>query len=322
MRTSAQLLAGVALLAGAISCKGTINPGGGAPGDTDPGNSGSGNSGNSGTSGATGTAGMVGGAAGTGGAAPAIVPFEATSPASYTAKVKNLLTGQPPTADELAAVTTDPKALRALIDTWMATPEFQTKMLVFFRNAFQQAQVDGTMLLDQLGGRGISSNGPALQRLIVNIQESFPRTAWQLVSTGKPWSGTIDTSQYMVTTALASFLGFVDDRFVDDKAVGHGQPQAHRDGLERSHDHARRHDEPGEPELPQGLDGDRHAELREPRAQLHGAGRAVPALLYAHGARRHRQARARRPDLPRLQHHAGLHGRRLRRLAPRDHSAA
>src|SRR5450432_895193 len=218
MRTSAQLLAGVALLAGAISCKGTINPGGGAPGDTDPGNSGSGNSGNSGTSGATGTAGMVGGAAGTGGAAPAIVPFEATSPASYTAKVKNLLTGQPPTADELAAVTTDPKALRALIDTWMATPEFQTKMLVFFRNAFQQAQVDGTMLLDQLGGRGISSNGPALQRLIVNIQESFPRTAWQLVSTGKPWSGTIDTSQYMVTTALASFLGFVDDRFVDDKA--------------------------------------------------------------------------------------------------------
>src|SRR5450432_1800988 len=219
MRTSAHLLAGVALLAGAISCKGTINPGGGAPGDTDPGNSGAGNSGMSGPSGTAGASMVGGGAGAAGGVAPTpVVPFEATSPASYTAKVKNLLTGQPPTADELAAVTTDPKALRALIDTWMATPEFQTKMLVFFRNAFQQAQVDGTMLLDQLGGRGISSNGPALQRLIVNIQESFPRTAWQLVSTGKPWSGTIDTSQYMVTTALASFLGFVDDRFVDDKA--------------------------------------------------------------------------------------------------------
>jgi hypothetical protein len=219
MRTSAHLLAGVALLAGAISCKGTISPGGGAPGDTDPGNSGSGNSG---MTSATGTAGasMVGGGAGAaGGVTPTpVVPFEATSPASYTAKVKDLLTGLPPTAAELAAVTSDSKALHALIDTWMATPQFQTKMLVFFRNAFQQAQVDGTMLLDQLGGRGISSNGPALQRLIVNIQESFPRTAWQLVATGKPWSGTVDTSQYMVTTALASFLGFVDDRFVDDKA--------------------------------------------------------------------------------------------------------
>src|SRR5450432_4348350 len=153
MRTSAHLLAGVALLAGAISCKGTINPGGGGPGETDPGNSGSGNSGMTTPSGASGMGGPAGGGAGaTGGVTPTpVVPFEATSPASYTAKVKDPLTGLPPTAAELAAVTTDAKALRALIDTWMATPEFQTKMLVFFRNAFQQAQVDGTMLLDQLG---------------------------------------------------------------------------------------------------------------------------------------------------------------------------
>ena len=78
---------------------------------------------------------------------PTTVPFEATSPAAYTAKVKTLLTGLPPTAAELASVTGDPKALRALLDTWMATPQFQTKMITFFKNAFQQAQVDNSTLL-------------------------------------------------------------------------------------------------------------------------------------------------------------------------------
>jgi hypothetical protein len=211
MRTPARLLAGAVLLAGAISCKGTIGEGGGAsPSPTDPGSAGSAGTGAP-------VAGVDAGAVADATPAP-MFPFEATSPASYTAKVKDLLTGLPPTGAELASVTADPKSLRGLIDQWMTTPQFQTKMLVFFRNAFQQAQVDGTALLDQLGGRGLATNGPALQRLLVNIQESFGRTAWQLVATGKPFNGTIDTSQYMVTTALASFLSFLDDRYVDDKA--------------------------------------------------------------------------------------------------------
>jgi hypothetical protein len=206
-------LAACAALVGLASCKGTIGSGGpgSAPGATDPGSTGAG--------GAIvpGVVAADGGAPDDATAAPTF-PFEATSPASYTAKVKDLLTGLPPTAAELAAVTGDAKALTGLIDTWMATPQFQAKMLVFFKNAFQQAQVDGTAILDQLGGRGLATNGATLQRLLVDIQESFPRTAWQLVAAGKPWNGTIDTSQYMVTTALASFLAFLDDRYVDDKA--------------------------------------------------------------------------------------------------------
>jgi hypothetical protein len=147
---------------------------------------------------------------------PTPTPFEAVAPEAYTAKVKNLLTGLPLTSAELMAVQANPTALRGLIDQWMATPQYQTKMLVFFRNAFQQAQVDSTMILDQLGGRGLATNGPTLQRLLVNIQESFPRTAWQLATTGKPWSATVETSQYMMTTALASFLAYMDDAYVDD----------------------------------------------------------------------------------------------------------
>jgi hypothetical protein len=56
-----------------------------------------------------------------------------------------------------------------------------------------------------------------MQRLLVNIQESFARTAWQLVATNKPFNGTIDTHTYMLTTALASLLAFMDDRYVDDQ---------------------------------------------------------------------------------------------------------
>jgi hypothetical protein len=217
MRASVLTLAAAALLAGAVSCKGTIGQSGagapGATGSTDPGAGGASNP--TGTGGAP----AAGGAGGTADPnAPQTFPFEATSPASYTAKVKDLLTGLPVTSAELSAVTADPKALRGLIDGWMATPQFQTKMLVFFRNAFQQAQVDGTALLDQLGGRALGTNGATLQRLLVNIQESFPRTAWQTVAAGKPFNDTVGTTQYMVTTALASFLAFVDDRFVDDKA--------------------------------------------------------------------------------------------------------
>ncbi len=206
------LSAGV-LLAGVASCKGTIGGGGSTPGEADPGAAGA--------TAAAGSGGMVVATTDAGAStdATAPVPFEATSPTTYTAKVKNVLTGLPPTAAELSAVTTDATALRGLIDTWMATPQFQTQMLNFFRNAFQQAQVDGTSILDQLGNRGLATNGLTQQRLLVNIMDSFPRTAWALVAAGKPFNATMNSSQYMVTTALASFLSFIDDRFVDDKGA-------------------------------------------------------------------------------------------------------
>jgi hypothetical protein len=203
------LSAGV-LLAGVASCKGDIAGGGQPPGETDPGAGGA--------AAGAGSGGAVVATTDAGATADATppVPFEATSPATYTAKVKNILTGLPPTAAELASVTTDATALRGLIDTWMATPQFQTQMLGFFRNAFQQAQVDGTSILDQLGGRGLATNGLTQQRLLVNIMDSFPRTAWQLVTAGQPFNATMNSSQYMVTTALASFLAFLDDHFVSD----------------------------------------------------------------------------------------------------------
>jgi hypothetical protein len=212
IRTLVWLAASALACWGLTSCRGNIGTPGAPGGPGNPPGETTGSAAGMGAPPATG----VGGAGGADTDLPPPVVFEAVGPESYTAKVKNLLTGLPLTSAELTAVTADPKALRGLIDQWMALPQFQTKMLVFFRNAFQQAQVDGSTLLDQLGGRGIGSNGQTLQRLVVDIQESFARTAWQLVATNKPFNGTVDTHTYMVTTALASFLAFLDDRYVDD----------------------------------------------------------------------------------------------------------
>ena len=66
--------------------------------------------------------------------------IEPVSVATSLGKVKGLLTGLPPTDDEVAAVQADPKALRGLVEGWIATPQHNAKMLGFFSNAFQQSQ--------------------------------------------------------------------------------------------------------------------------------------------------------------------------------------
>src|ERR1700733_10202435 len=68
-------------------------------------------------------------------------PFEADPPAVYVTKLKNILVGLPPTDAEIQAVVADPTALGGLVDTWMALPQYDQKLLVFFELAFQQTQV-------------------------------------------------------------------------------------------------------------------------------------------------------------------------------------
>ncbi len=145
-------------------------------------------------------------------------PYEAVAPHSYAAKVKMLMTGRPVTADELRTIVADPAALRGLIDGWMADPAFAEKMLVFFGNAFQQAQITPTSLVDQLVSN-VRGERTAVARLMLNIQESFPRTVWQMVAEGRPLNQAITTQTFMLTPALAALLGFLDDRHIDDKGV-------------------------------------------------------------------------------------------------------
>lgn len=145
-------------------------------------------------------------------------PWEAVSPAAYVAKVKNLLTGVPPTPAELAAVTADPSTLRGLVDGWVASPEGQAKLRVFFMQTFQQTQIGKAELVDQIGnGDSLDGNANAQALLVANIKESIARTALAWTAAGRPFNELARTRKLQMTTALMSYLAFVDARGVTDR---------------------------------------------------------------------------------------------------------
>ena len=190
------VLSGAALLTfGCTGKVGSVGPGGGA--------------GNGGPSGAAGDPGTV---------TPPPPPFEAATAASSVRKVKNLLTGMTPTDDEIAAVTMNGvHGLQTLIDGWMADPtlqpNFREKMLLLFRNSFQQtgfnpAEDFKPQLLTNGGFDFATTPGDDIfLRLVQNIEDSFALTAWQLVADGRPFSEVLTTTRFMMTTALkATYL--------------------------------------------------------------------------------------------------------------------
>ena len=145
-------------------------------------------------------------------------PWEAVSPAVSLAKVKNLLTGVPPTPAELAAVTSDPSKLGGMVDGWVASPEGQAKLRVFFMQTFQQTQIGKAELVDQIGnGDSLDGNANAQTMLVANIKESVARTALAWSSAGKPFNELARTRKLQLTTALMSYLAFVDARGVTDR---------------------------------------------------------------------------------------------------------
>ena len=145
----------------------------------------------------------------------ALPAFEPVRPLVYTAKVKNLLTGQALTDEEGAAVSKDPAALAALIDTWMKAPEFQGKMFRFFQNAFQQTQLNRQSFVDQVPDQGVDA------RLLDNLQSSFALTVYQLVfNEGRPFTEALTTDRMAVTPPLATFLAYLDNKHISDANRG------------------------------------------------------------------------------------------------------
>ena len=142
-------------------------------------------------------------------------PFEPVGPMTYVPKVKNLLTGLAATDAEVQAVVKDPNALRGLIDQWMTLPSFKLRMLDFFRNAFQQNQVDVAALQASLGSN-FQINDTLSTTLSRNLMDSFPLTVWELVAQGRPFNEAVTTNRYMLTTALMSTMSFLDDMHVAD----------------------------------------------------------------------------------------------------------
>jgi hypothetical protein len=152
------------------------------------------------------------------GAPPVTEPpadFEPVAAASYTNKVKTLLTGAAATADEIASVTQDPEALRDLIATWLEAPEFEAKLSDFLRVALQQK------LVGSLDSQFMRLRGNKLSLLKQNLQESFVRTATALVQEGRPFTEVATTRRWAMTTATLSALAFLERSAAELKAEKH-----------------------------------------------------------------------------------------------------
>ncbi|HEY4186578.1 MAG TPA: hypothetical protein VGP07_15990 [Polyangia bacterium] len=180
--------------------------GSGGNGSGNPGSGGTG-PGSGGGSGSGGTYG--GGSGGDGGDSGGF-----TAPASEFAalrKIKSVLTGLAPTDADVTAAK-DTAGLRTLIDAWMATPQFQDKMILFFGNSYQQTSLAQLDFEFQLRKRPGAFDLPynvfgdnAFPLLFKNLKESFARTAFELgVTEGKPFTNILTTTQFMMTTALKS----------------------------------------------------------------------------------------------------------------------
>ncbi len=226
----------------AVACgqtAGTLGFGGGSPGSGGGGADGSVGAGSTGSS--SGPAGSSGGGDGsTGTISPGAVtvtpsPWDAKTASEAVRKVKELLIGLPPTdAEVTAAMAQGAAALQGLIGGWITDPStqpfFRDKMLVFFRNTFQQVgftpTVDFQNQLLQNGGFDFGPFGTAavgddsFARLVQNLQDEFAMTAWQLIQDGHSFLETLTTPRYMMTTGLK--MVYLQVEMPDDQPYAFG----------------------------------------------------------------------------------------------------
>jgi len=143
--------------------------------------------------------------------------FEPVAALSYVNKVKTLLTGHTASTDEVASVTQDPAALKDLVGAWLETPEFETKLGDFLRVALQQKLVGS---LDSQFTR-LRGNAKRLAAMKANLQESFVRTATDVVKNGRPFTEVLTTKHWAVTTATLAALAYLERTETELRAEKH-----------------------------------------------------------------------------------------------------
>ena len=153
-------------------------------------------------------------------AGPPAFPYEAMTPGASVSKVKNLLTGLPPSDAEVSAVARDPGALRGLVAQWITLPEYQDKMLAFFGTAFQQDSSVQTDFSNQVPGDGLFAGfGYRDRQMLSNYREMFGRTALELIAEGRPFTETYTTTRFMLTPALAGAMATFDSHLINDTGM-------------------------------------------------------------------------------------------------------
>jgi hypothetical protein len=133
------------------------------------------------------------------------LPFEPVAMESALSKVKMLLVGQAPTADELAQVTADQTKLRTIIEAWMETPEFLRKTQDVLRLLLQQKERPTDW--QQIDGFNHAGVPDELGRALA---ESFVQTAVDIVAKNRPFTDVFTTRRWKVTTAQLVVMRYMD----------------------------------------------------------------------------------------------------------------
>ena len=198
------------------ACVGHIGDGEWPSGSAGPGSSSGGGAASS--SGAGGGSGGDASVASGGDAGAPLIPFEPFSVSAYVTKVKTMLTGLAPTQAEIDSVNANPSNLSTLVTTWMATPQYSAKMELFFADAFQQSQAQAIDFLTQLDDGSFSP----FDELLLNFRQGFAKTVTELIAEGAPFTDTVTTTRYMMTTAMMTYYAYADSSLMTDATATGG----------------------------------------------------------------------------------------------------
>ena len=135
--------------------------------------------------------------------------FEPVSPDSYVSKVKTMLTGHAATPEEIAAVKAAPESLRGLVTGWLELPEVEGKLSEFFVIALQQRLVS----LDSLDTQftQVRADAKHLGLFRRSLEESFVRTAVDIVQRRRPFTDILSTRRWAVSTATLVALAYLEE---------------------------------------------------------------------------------------------------------------
>ena len=124
---------------------------------------------------------------------------------------KNILTGLSPTADETAAVFEDTNALKGLVEEWLETDEFRSKMMDFFTKTLQQTSTVQDDYAVQMLSADLADRWRIQDAFIDSMNESMARTALWLIDTDQPFSEIAAGRTWMMTTQMMAFLAAIEN---------------------------------------------------------------------------------------------------------------
>lgn len=138
--------------------------------------------------------------------------FKESNASAILNKTKMLVHGGALTEEEwqnYSGKTNDITRMRALVNSWMETPEGKAKTKFYLMTALNQ-----DMVADSESGavNGVGSNSGPGGALESNMRDSFALTALDIIDRNRPFTEIATTKRFAVTTGLLVSYAFMDSR--------------------------------------------------------------------------------------------------------------